>query len=300
MNYTFQSIESCNMCGASSENFKTLGKRMNRSQGKNPRKKVGITTTVQQCKSCDLIFSNPMPIPKDLQDHYGMPPENYWVENYFTVEPTYFSEVIQWVNSINPIEKGMKALDIGAGIGKCMIALENASFDVYGIEPSHPFYDRALSRMKIDPSKIENIQIEDAQFAQETFDFITFGAVLEHLYNPADSIEKAMKWLKPGGLIQIEVPSSYWLTHKLINRSYKLRGMDYVANLSPMHEPYHLYEFGLKTFEKNAARLNYSITSHKYMVCDTFLPKSLDFIIKPYMKSRNKGMQLAVLLQKNT
>ena len=105
MNYTFQSIESCNMCGASSENFKTLGKRMNRSQGKNPRKKVGITTTVQQCKSCDLIFSNPMPIPKDLQDHYGMPPENYWVENYFTVEPTYFSGVIQWVNSINPIEK---------------------------------------------------------------------------------------------------------------------------------------------------------------------------------------------------
>ena len=172
MNYTFQSIESCNMCGASSENFKTLGKRMNRSQGKNPRKKVGITTTVQQCKSCDLIFSNPMPIPKDLQDHYGMPPENYWVENYFTVEPTYFSEVIQWVNSINPIEKGMKALDIGAGIGKCMIALENASFDVYGIEPSHPFYDRALSRMKIDPSKIENIQIEDAQFAQETFDLL--------------------------------------------------------------------------------------------------------------------------------
>ena len=48
----------------------------------------------------------------------------------------------------------MKALDIGAGIGKCMIALENASFDVYGIEPSNPFYERALSRMKIDPSKI--------------------------------------------------------------------------------------------------------------------------------------------------
>ena len=34
------------------------------------------------------------------------------------------------------------------------------------------------------------------------------------------------------------------------------------------------------------------------MVCDTFLPKSLDFIVKPYMKARDQGMQLAVLLQK--
>jgi len=287
------------MCGASSDNFKTLGKRMNRSQGKNPRKKVGITTTVQQCTSCDLIFSNPLPIPEDLQDHYGKPPESYWVESYFEVDPNYFAEVIKWVDSIKPIEKGMKALDIGAGIGKCMIALEKASFDVHGIEPSKPFFERALSRMKIDPDRIQNIPIEEASFSEGTFDFITFGAVLEHLYNPSESIEKAMKWLKPGGIIQIEVPSSYWLTHKLINRAYKMRGMDYVANLSPMHEPYHLYEFGLKTFEKNADRLNYSVASHKYMVCDTFLPKSLNFVIKPYMKARDKGMQLAVLLQKS-
>lgn len=272
---------------------------MNRSQGKNPRKKVGISTTVQQCTSCDLIFSNPQPIPEDLQDHYGKPPESYWVESYFTLDPLYFSSVIDWVKTINPIENGMKALDIGAGIGKCMITSENAGFEVSSIEPSKPFFDRAISRMKIDPSKIQNVPIEEATFEKESFDFITFGAVLEHLYDPSDSIEKALKWLKPGGLIQIEVPSSYWLTHKIINRMYKLRGMDYVANLSPMHEPYHLYEFGLKTFKKNAERLNYSVASNKYMVCDTFLPKSLDFIIKPYMKARNKGMQLAVILQKN-
>ena len=165
------------MCGASSDKFKTLGKRMNRSQGKNPRKKVGISTTVQQCTSCDLIFSNPQPIPEDLQDHYGKPPESYWAESYFTLDPLYFSSVIDWVKTINPIENGMKALDIGAGIGKCMITLENAGFEVSGIEPSKPFFDRAISRMKIDPSKIQNVPIEEATFEKESFDFITFGAV---------------------------------------------------------------------------------------------------------------------------
>jgi 2-polyprenyl-3-methyl-5-hydroxy-6-metoxy-1,4-benzoquinol methylase len=300
MLYKFQKTEKCEMCGAPFIEFKTLGKRLNKSQGVNPLRKIGITVTIQQCTSCDLIFSNPMPIPYSLQDHYGVPPENYWVDNYFTVDENYFRGVINWLASYKDITPGLKALDIGAGIGKCMIALERSGFDVYGIEPSIPFYERALNKMNIPASKIQNKAIEDAHFESETFDFITFGAVLEHLYNPGKAIEKAVVWLKPGGIIHIEVPSAHWLTNKLINRIYKLKGTDYVANLSPMHEPYHLYEFGLKSFQKHATNHNYTIADHRYIVCDTFLPKSLDFILKPYMKSTDKGMQLALLLRKNS
>lgn len=286
------------MCGANKEKFKTLGKRLNQSQGKNPRRKVGITTTIQQCSNCDLVFANPQPIPNDLQDHYGMPPESYWIDSYFTVDENYFKGVLNWVKSIHPIEQGMKSLDIGAGIGKSMIAMENEGFEAQGIEPSIPFFERAVGRMKIDKDRIQNVAIEEASFENEHFDFITFGAVLEHLYDPGKSIEKAMKWLKPGGLIHIEVPSAHWFTNKFINRIYKLKGMDYVANLSPMHEPYHLYEFGLKSFQLHAKKNDYTIADFHYIVCDTFLPSFLDFALKPYMKSTNKGMQLAILLKK--
>ena len=65
-----------------------------------------------------------------------------------------------------------------------------------------------------------------------------------------------------------------------------------------MHEPYHLYEFGLDSFTKNGAKLGYSIARHDYYVCQTFMPKFLDFILKPYMKRTKKGMQLCVYLQK--
>lgn len=298
MNYSFHSVENCAMCGASSSAFKTLGKRLNKSQGKNPRNKSGITTTIQQCNSCDLIFSNPQPIPASIQDHYGMPPESYWVESYFSVDENYFRGVLNWMNERTKVEKGMSALDIGAGIGKCMIALNRAGYEVYGIEPSIPFFERAINKMGIDPNSIQNKSIEEASFEDEKFDFITFGAVLEHLYEPGQAIEKAMKWLKPGGIIHLEVPSAHWFTNKFINRIYRLKGMDYVANLSPMHEPYHLYEFGLKSFQKHAENHNYSIEDHHYIVCDTFLPRSLDFVLKPYMKRTNKGMQLAILLRK--
>ena len=113
--------------------------------------------------------------------------------------------------------QNMKALDIGAGLGKCMISLEKAGFDVYGFEPSLPFYQKAIEVMKVRPEKIKLGMIEDMNYEEDFFDFITFGAVLEHLYDPSDAILKALKWSKPGGLIHIEVPSSVYLVSKIFN-----------------------------------------------------------------------------------
>jgi hypothetical protein len=48
--------------------------------------------------------------------------------------------------------------------------------------------------------------VEDAKLPAEHFDFISFGAVLEHLQSPCQAIERAIGWLKPGGIIQAEVP----------------------------------------------------------------------------------------------
>jgi 2-polyprenyl-3-methyl-5-hydroxy-6-metoxy-1,4-benzoquinol methylase len=297
--YYFNEIPTCNMCGASAEHFSILGKRLNGSQGKNPSKKMGITTTIIKCKNCELIFPNPQPIPFDIQDHYGIPPETYWTQEYLTVRDSYFLNEINTLRKLQPFEDGMKSLDIGAGIGKSMIAMAKAGYQSYGFEASEPFYERAIRKMGISPNHLKLGMIENVDYPENTFDFITFGAVLEHLYDPANSIEKALKWLKPGGIIQIEVPSSGWLTNKIINFYYKLRKGDYVANLSPMHEPYHLYEFSLKSFEKHAQVYNYTIAQADYYVCDTYLPKVLDGILKPYMKRTNQGMQLCVWLKKN-
>ena len=286
------------MCGVDSTDHKILGKRLNRPQGYNPRKKVGITTTIAKCKNCNLIFSAILPIPNNIQDHYGIPPENYWKEDYFKLEDNYFKDEIETLKNLITLDTKSKALDIGAGVGKCMLALNRAGFDSYGLEPSEPFYQRAVEKMGIDISKLKLTSIEDAKYPENEFDFITFGAVLEHLYNPSASIEKAIKWLKPGGVIHIEVPSSKWLINRIINFSYKIRGLDYVGNISPMHIPYHLYEFDLKSFLLNSKLNNYNVIHHQYFVSETYLPKIFNPIIKPYMKLTNTGMQLVVWLQK--
>ncbi len=287
------------MCKSSGDEHKILGKRLNQSQGFFPQRKTGITTTISKCKRCNLIFSNPLPIPADIQDHYGVPPENYWKQEYFELDPNYFKTEIETFSRLKGIKKDTKALDIGAGLGKCMIALKNAGIDAYGLEPSASFYDRAINKLNISKEKLQQSTIENVEYHHNEFDFITFGAVLEHLYDPSTSLEKALTWLKPGGLIHIEVPSSKWLINKIINFSYKSRGLDYVGNISPMHSPYHLYEFDLRSFEKNGILNNYSIIHHEYYVCESFMPKPIDLIVRPYMKWTKTGMQLVVWLKKN-
>ncbi|MGB0137169.1 MAG: class I SAM-dependent methyltransferase [Flavobacteriales bacterium] len=298
VNYSYHPVGACNMCGASPEGFQTLGKRLDRSQGARPWKLYGQTSTIKQCRSCDLIFVDPQPVPASIQDHYGTPPESYWRPEYFEVQETYFASEIDWYKRLTDFSAGQHALDIGAGVGKCMIALEHAGFDTWGCEPSEPFHARAIERMGLSPDRLQCAAVENAEYPEAHFDFITFSVVLEHLYDPAACIERALKWLKPGGLIHIEVPSAHWLTHTLINRYYKLMGSDFVANLSPMHVPYHLHEFAPASFEAHGKRAGYTVADTGYYVCDTYLPRALDGVLKPYMRRTDKGMQLVVWLRK--
>lgn len=286
------------MCGSPTVGHKVLGKRLNASQGINPGRKIGVTTTVVRCNSCGLIYSNPQPVPASLQDHYGVPPDEYWRPEYFNVGDTYFQSEINRLKSLMSFGKNERALDIGAGIGKCMTALSRAGFDTYGIEPSETFFNWAINRMRIDRSRLSLGSLEESFYPEEYFGFITFGAVLEHLYDPSAAIKKALVWLKKGGLIHIEVPSSRWLIGRLINMTYKLRGMDYVTNISPMHEPFHLYEFALDSFRKNAEINGYSVRFHECYVAQTYLPKILDSVLVPLMRLTKTGMQLCVWLQK--
>lgn len=298
--YSFKKIEYCDMCGSETFNHKILGQRLDKSQGFRPKKKFGISVTIQQCSECELIYSNPLPIPEDIQGHYGIPPEDYWVESYFNWNENYFSYQINEALELIKQQEDMKALDIGAGLGKAMKSLESKGFKTYGLEPSKPFFDRAIEKMNIPKDRLILSSVEDAEYAEDTFDFITFGAVFEHLYEPSYCLSKALKWLKKDGIIQIEVPSSKWLMPKFMNFYFKLIGTNYVTNLSPMHSPFHLYEFDIKSFEELSKKLNFSIVKQRVEVCSIYqVPKVLHPILKWYMKKTNRGMQLTVYLRKN-
>lgn len=287
MRYSFRPVAECDMCGAT--RFKLLGLRMNGRQGLRPKAAEGIAVSVKQCRGCGLIFADPQPIPESISDHYGMPPEDYWKAADLDPPKDYLAAEIATAKRLLDFRPGMTALDIGAGVGKAMVTLNAAGFQTWGLEPSRPFYERALRR--VSPDWLQMKAIEDAEFAPESFDFITFGAVLEHLYSPRAALDRAMGWLKPGGIIHAEVPSADYLVSKLFNRYFRLRGTNFVTNVSPMHPPFHLFEFTPKSFQR------YRIAELQHMVCDFVdIPKLLQPALRWWMERTNTGMEIVVYL----
>lgn len=301
MKYSFITVDRCNMCHSDTASHKLTGKRLNNHQGLRPRKKGGISVSVYRCPACGLVYSNPMPVPENIQDHYGVPPESYWNDQSFVVPGGFFNRELDELEGLMGSLKNKKALDVGTGLGIGMIPMQERGMDVYGIEASVPFYERAIEKMNIPKEKLQCVTIEEAEFEKESFDFVNFGAVLEHFYDPSACILRGMNWLKPGGYMFIEVPSSNYLVTKWLNRYYKLTGSDYVSHISPMHQPYHLYEFLLECFVAHAKINNnlYSIAYYRYEPFTAYMPGWLDKILVWYMKKTNKGMQLCIYLRKN-
>jgi 2-polyprenyl-3-methyl-5-hydroxy-6-metoxy-1,4-benzoquinol methylase len=298
--YKFEAVEVCEMCHNSTAKHKILGQRLSQSQGFRPKSKEGITVSVKRCTNCGLIYSSPQPIPNSILDHYGVSPEEYsWKEGYYEDDPNYFSGQIKDAKEMLDFKPDMKALDIGAGLGKAMKAMQAAGFEVHGLEPSSQFRERAIEWLKIPGDRITLTSVEEVEYPENHFDFITMGAVVEHFYHPAFVIDRAAKWLKPGGIMFIEVPSAQHLVPKLINFYYRLRGTNYVSHLSPMHAPFHLYEYTLESFQKCCDRLGLKLERHHYDVCEILEgPNFIKPLLKKYMEWTKTGMQLTVYLRK--
>jgi len=281
-----------------SEDVKVIGRRLNNSQGFRPTKKPGILVSVMKCNNCGLNFANPIPIPMEFGDHYDIDVDDYFDPMLKNFGENPFKQEIDFFKSNYGNGTILRSLDIGAGLGKVMKAMDVAGIEAYGIEPSRSFYDFAINKMGVSSQRLKLTTIEECEFESSFFDFITFSAVFEHLYNPNAALERSLKWLKPGGIIYIGVPNAYTLNQLLINFIYKIRGMDYVSSISPMHPPFHIYEFTRKAFIENARINNYEIITMKGVTYRTFLPKILDSIVKPIINLTKTDMNLMVWIKK--
>lgn len=298
LRYSFATVAACPMCGADGRIFETLGIRKNGHQGVRPRRLRGVAVTINRCGRCRLVFPNPLPRPQSIGQHYDVDPAAFWGPGYSREIGSTFQYELRQYRELEPRHAGpQKALDIGVGLGKCMQALTLAGFDTIGLEPSATFAAQARAAFGFADRIVEK-PMEDVDFPDSTFDLISFGAVLEHLPEPGAALRKATRWLRPGGLIHVEVPSSAWLVARLGNLYYRLIGTDYVGNLSPMHPPYHFYEFSAEAFRRHGETSGYALAKVTYHPCTTGFPFLIDRILRLAMAATDTGMQMIVWLRR--
>jgi 2-polyprenyl-3-methyl-5-hydroxy-6-metoxy-1,4-benzoquinol methylase len=291
LKYTFKFFDHCNMCNADKSKQNVMGRRLNTSQGYRPKNKIGISTTIMQCQSCKLIYSNPLPIPNDIQDHYGVLPESYWVESYFTVDPEHLKGLIVKLKSQLDFNSKLKSLDIGAGIGKGMIALKSAGFDAFGIEPSEQFYDRAIHKMGVSEDKLQCVMIENANFDENQFDIILLMDVIEHLYHPNELMQICNKILKKDGLLVILTGDINAINAKLWQEKwYYFYSWEHISFFSKKSLIYLTERNG---FSLLSIRSVSHINGFLYNLYTIIIHNPLMYIYNFYIKKRYKHINLA-------
>lgn len=180
----------------------------------------------------------------------------------------YASLLMQQLQQLK-IERG-KLLDIGAGRGELLRVARQDGWMAVGIETSPTFAQYAVS---YSGAEIISKPLEDCGFEDNAFDAVVLGAVLEHLYNPAEVIKEITRILKPGGALFIDVPNERGLYFVIGNLYQKLQLRDWVVNLAPTFPPYHVFGFSPRSLRKLLGKYGLRPAIWYVFSGKTFIPK---------------------------
>lgn len=220
-------------------------KHLGRRGGIAHRELLGVESEIWCCGKCGLIFPNPLPIPiNGLDQHYAVAPDTYF-EHHETESKNNSAAGLLTQAEAMVGKKGV-LLDIGAGRGELLHAGVAQGWKVVGIEPSPTFAEH----VKQSGIEVRQEPVEQCRFPSSSFDVVVLAGVLEHLYNPDETIREISRILRPSGALFLDVPNEEGLYFRLGNLYQKLRGRDWVVNLAPTFSPFHIFGFGPKSLRK--------------------------------------------------
>jgi len=158
---------------------------------------------IVKCQICGLIYENPRPGLKSLNEFYRFdhPEDLAFVENWFIEnEDLNRGRWRQLLRAMSRYRKPGKLLDLGCGAGSFLTEAQKAGYDVSGQEISPFFIDycRNVQNLTIYTGPIENLEFKDA-----CFDFITAFDLIEHHPDPASLLKEMRRLVKEGGMVVV-------------------------------------------------------------------------------------------------
>ena len=193
-----------------------------------------------RCQDCDTLqISN---IPDDLS--------RYYPADYYSFSPSKPSlkerlrrmvkgaKIPEWANGIS---SESSVLDVGCGSGALLHEMKQWGLrDLYGYDPfCTPCVTDGISISNVPPTN--------------KFDIIMMHHALEHVPDPAASLQDALDWLKPEGRLIIRIP---------VRQGWVWR--EYGTSWAHLDPPRHLYHWTVDGFTRFASNNGFSVMSQGF------------------------------------
>jgi SAM-dependent methyltransferase len=156
---------------------------------------------LERCASCGSAVTDGRPPAADAYEtgQYALDRPRFGgvvkaLQRYVTRQPVRFLRRAG-------LARGERVLDIGAGPGRLVAALNDAGYRAAGIEPSR----RSVALAHQSGVPVERRDL--FEHADSQLDAAVMWHVLEHLDDPPSALVTVRGWLRPGGLLLVGVPN---------------------------------------------------------------------------------------------
>jgi len=247
--------------------------------------------TVKKCLRCGHGITDPLPSLRELDKLYN---QKYFNLHYEEIQPgqqAFENKIKQEDNRVKFLrssKKGGDLLDIGCGKGyflyACRSYFNGTGFDIS--DANQTFIRDSLNL------KLEISSWETASFQKQSFDAITLWHSLEHIADPHFALKKCTDWLKPDGIIIIEVPNHDGTDGKLLYEKWS--GWDL-----PFHVHHYTQKSLLMILNKLALVPEKISTYHSEYIKEDLLK---NFFARPFARliaKRFDGTGIVVHCRKN-
>lgn len=232
------------------------------------------TTNDEFAFLCDqksgLLYLDRLPAPEEMAKIY---PSNYYAFSDEKTQP-YLIKIVREFLEKRKVSQYIKllpqndanVLDIGCGDGRLLQIIQNhtpAGWKFSGIEIGVEGAEEA--RRKGYDIIQGDIEFSDRADWAGKFDLILMHQLIEHTRRPADLLEKAAKWLKPGGILSIETPECRGWDFKLFKRRY----------WGGYHFPRHFFLFNREVLASMGSAVDLDVVSTKSILSPVFWVHSI-------------------------
>ena len=206
------------------------------------------TFHIVRCSNCGLAYLNPRPEEDVILDFY---PDDYHRRDFSIGElgdQRLFG--LPWRQAIERkyapllrLQNPARILDVGCGDGFLLKYLEEKGWEVVGIEPGNSVCARETLGLDVFQGPLEA-----ADFAAGSFDVVTLSHVLEHLHDPAATLQRVRYLLRDNGLVHIEVPN-------IASMEARIFGDAWIGIAAPAH----LYLFAPTTLQAIVEKVGFDV-----------------------------------------